>query len=171
MMRRSDTEGCLPFKLASMTRRQMSATASSLRSVAASRTVRAASSVPSCFDGSTLLSATPLFLPKVWGAALPNAGTALPNGIAFMLVGLHSWHGKRGLPLRAGLRCFAILARLIEGQNAPRCLDVEAAILAFQVSQILRGDAMVLGAEKQQGHHRLPGEIEGLGKDQQRFTG
>jgi hypothetical protein len=64
--------------LASMTRRQTSAVASSFRSVAASSTVRAASSAPSCFDGLPL-PAPPPFLPKLCGAARPKAGTALPR--------------------------------------------------------------------------------------------
>src|ERR1700719_1651967 len=156
MMSRSGVEGCRPFRLASMTRRQTSAVASSLKSVAASRTVRAASSVPSCFEASMSVFAGPPFLPKLSAADLPNTGTALPNVTAFMFVSSHSGRGMRHRLRLAGLGSRPILAGLIECKNASRRLDVEAAVLAFQVSQVLRGDAMIFCAEKQQGHRRLP---------------
>src|ERR1700722_13382514 len=156
MMSRSGVEGCRPFKLASMTRRQISAVASSLRSVAASRTVRAVSSVPSCLEASISVFAPPPFLPKLSAADLPNTGTALPNVTAFMFVSSHSGRGKCDRLRLAGFGNRAILAGLIECKNASRRLDVEAAVLAFQVSQVLRGDAVIFCAKKQQGHLRLP---------------
>ena len=42
-------------------------------------------------------------------------------------------------------------------------------ILAFQVVQVLGGDAVILGAEKQQRHGRRPRKVERLGQDQQHF--
>src|SRR3984893_7669888 len=156
MMSRSGVEGCRPFKLASMTRRQNSPVASSLRSVAASRTVRAVSSVPSCLEASISVFAPPPFLPKLSAADLPNTGTALPNVTAFMFVSSHSGRGKCDRLRLAGFGNRAILAGLIECKNASRRLDVEAAVLAFQVSQVLRGDAVIFCAEKQQGHRCLP---------------
>jgi len=97
----------------------------------------------------------------------PKAGTPLPNVIALMFVGPHSWRGERGLQRRRRIHHLAVLARLIECQNASRRLDVETAVFVLQVLQILRGDAVILGAEEEQGHRRVPGEVERLAKDQE----
>src|SRR5215471_15661551 len=132
MMRRSESAGWRPLVLASITLRQTSAVASSRKSLAASRTVRAASSRPPSFPppaplffASPCLSPpSPPFLPKPSTAALPNAGTPLPNVIALMFVVPHSWRGERGLQRRGRVHELAVLARLIECQNASRRLDV-----------------------------------------------
>src|SRR5260221_10470278 len=65
----SEGEAGLPFRLASITRRQISTMAWSPRSFAASRTSQAASSGFSGFDSSVF---APGFLPKRWPAAPPN---------------------------------------------------------------------------------------------------
>src|SRR5580692_6617195 len=112
MMRRSETAGCAPFMLASIT-------------------VRAVSSAPpSCFDGSALSSVAPPLRPKPCGAALPNTGTALPNVIPLIAAAPPLSRVKCGL--HACFQRRATLARLVEGQNAARGVDVEAAEIVFQ---------------------------------------
>src|SRR5215472_4071836 len=145
MMRRSESAGCRPLVLASITLRQTSAVASSRKSLAASRTVRAVSSRPPSFPppaplffASPCLSPpSPPFLPKPSTAALPNAGTPLPNVIALMLVIPHSWRGECCPQRRRRIHHLAILAGLVERQNASRRLDVETAVFVLQVFQIL----------------------------------
>jgi len=61
-----------------------------------------------------------------------------------------SLHNKRRLALRAGIGAVGILARLIEFQNALGGLDLEAAKLALQIIQLFGGDAVILGAKKEQ---------------------
>src|SRR5882757_9086734 len=63
-------------------------------------------------------------------------------------------HVKRRLARRTGIGTRGILAGLIELQNAPGCLDVEATKLAFQISQLMGGDPVILGAKKKQCHCR-----------------
>ena len=72
--------------------------------------------------------------------------------------------------MQARIEHGAALARLAEGQNAARRLDVEATVIAFETSEVVGGDPMILGAEEQQRHGRVPREFEGLGKDQQHFA-
>src|SRR6202021_1287646 len=166
MMRRSDSAGCAPFMLASITRRTTAAVVSSLKAVAASSTLRAVSSAPpSCFEVSESSLAAPPLRPKPWPAALPKAGTPLPNGIAFMPGYLPSSCVKRGRDARVE-RCGAVLARLVECEHAARRLDVEAAVVAFEASQVAGGDPVILGAEEQQRHRGVPGEIQRLAQDQ-----
>src|SRR6266567_6845629 len=80
-----------------------------------------------------------------------------------------SMHVKRRLARRSGIGTRGSLAALIELQNAPGCLDVEATKLAFQISQLLGGDPVILGAKKKQCHCRRPREIEGFGQNQYHF--
>src|ERR1700732_371474 len=122
-----------------MTRRQASTVSWSPRSLAASRTIQAASRGLSDCDASE---------------ALPGRLRA-PNEIPFMadhphpVSGRHSLHRQRGLPLGAGIGIPGMLARLVEFQHAAGCLEIEAAKFAFLVFQFLGGDAVILGAEKQ----------------------
>src|SRR6185437_5146985 len=48
--------------------------------------------------------------------------------------------------------CGCAFARLIELQNASRCLDVEIRKFGLQASEVLRGDPMVRRTKKQQRH-------------------
>src|SRR5581483_3487866 len=169
MMRRSASAGCWPFMLASMTRRQTAAVASSLKSLAASSTVRAVSSAPpSCCGASDWTPAMPPLRPKPCGAALPNAGTPLPNGIPFML----------GYPLSSCVECGrharverrgAVLAGLVESEHAARGFAVKPAVIVFESLQVTGRDAVVLGAKEQERHGRIPGETQRVAQDQQHF--
>src|SRR5271156_1553209 len=152
-MCRSDGEAGAPFRLASMTRRQASTVTSSPRSLAASRTIQAASRGLSGFGSSETMSMR-------WPATAPNE-------IVFMVISppiscLSSLRKKRGLALDVGIGGRRVLAGLIKRQNAPGCLDVEAAELVLQVFQIMSGDAVILGAEKKQRHGRAPRKVEGF---------
>src|SRR5438552_3642633 len=162
---RSDWAAAVPFRLASMTRRQASTVTSSPRSLAASRTFHAASSDLSGVGSSE---------------AMPRRSrAAAPNEIACMVMSPPiSYRSslpktlspkKRGLALDVGIAGRGVLAGLIKFQNAPGRLDVEAAKLVFQIFQVERGDAMILCAEKKQCHGRIPRKVEGFGQNQQGF--
>src|SRR5260370_32394824 len=159
----SEGEAGLPFRLASITRRQISTVAWSPRSFAASRTSQAASSGFSGFDSSVF---APGFLPKRWPAAPPNR-IAFIADIPHPLSVRSSLHGKRGLPLGAGIGASGMLARLIELQDAAGCLDVEAAKFAFQIVQVLGGDAGILCAKEQEPPGRGPPKVPRLGQHEQ----
>src|ERR1700742_5114255 len=124
---RSDEEAAIPFRLASMTRRQTSTVAWSPRSLAASRTIQAASSG----------FASPETTPKRSDAPAPNE-IAFIADISPKTRAAISLHQKCGVGF--GIRIPGTFARLIEFQNSPRCLDIEAAKLAFEVIQIVCGD-------------------------------
>src|SRR6202790_4973673 len=155
----SDGAAARPFRLASMTRRQASTAASSPRSLAASRTIQAASAGLSEFGS-----------PEVMAG---RSRAMVPNDMAFIddfLSGARSSISMRMMRRRASggrVRGRGALARLIELQNAPRGLDIEAAIFALHVIQVLPGDAVILGAQKQQRHGGLPREVEGFRQNQQ----
>src|ERR1700686_3194225 len=142
MMCRSASEAGVPFRLASMTRRQASTVAWSPRSFAASRTIQAASEDLSEFGSS---------------AVVPRRSRATaPNGIAFICdvplpfrIGNLNTSSDGGR-LGPGLNTRGILPGRGEFQAASRCLEVEAAKPPFQVVQVLRGDAVILCAQKQQ---------------------
>src|SRR6266700_536899 len=160
-MCRSDWATGVPFRLASMTRRQASTVTSSPRSLAASRTFQAASSDLSGFDSSEAM-------PKCSHAAAPSefAFIVISPPISYR----SSLPKKRGLAFDVGIGDRRVLAGLIKFQNAPGRLDVQAAKLAFQVFQVVRSDAVILCAEKKQGHSRVPRRVEGFGQNQQRFA-
>src|SRR5437588_11098453 len=162
MMCKSDGEATVPFRPASITRRQASTVTWSPRPLAASSTFQAASSDLSGFGSSE---------------AAPRPSHAMaPNGIAFIVIpppsSFRSSLAKKLSPKKRGLALnvdIAVLARLIKFQNAPGRLNVEAAKLVFQVFQIERGDAVILCAEKKQCHGRIPRKVEGFGQNQQGF--
>src|SRR6266478_1294071 len=130
---RSDWAAGVPFRLASMTRRQASTVTSSPRSLAASRTFQAASSDLSGVGSSE---------------AMPRRSHAAgPNEIAFIVISppiscRSSLPKKCGLAFDVGIGGRCVLAGLIKLQNAPRRLDVEPAKLVFQGFQVVRGDAV-----------------------------
>src|SRR5437016_1934433 len=159
-MCRSDWAAGVPFRLASMTRRQASTVASSPRSLAASRTFQAASSDLSGFGSSEAM-------PK-------HSHATAPSEIAFIVISppisyRSSLPKNRGLAPDVGIGGCRVLAGLIKFQNAPGGLDVEAAKLVFQVFQVVRRDAVILCAEKKQCHGRVPRKVEGFAQNQQRF--
>src|SRR5665213_1162856 len=142
-MRRSDGEAGLPFRLASMTRRQTSTVASSPRSLAASRTIQAVSEGLSGLGSSETT-------PKRWRVAVPNgiafiADIPQPGSARSSLV-----HLQGGRAAQVGIRGSGGLARLIELQNAAGGLDIEPAVVFFEVFQVLCGNAVILGAQEQQ---------------------
>src|SRR5215208_3036331 len=111
-----------------MTRRQTSTVAWSPRSFAASRTIQAASS-----GLSFLVSSEPL----------PGRLRA-PNEIAFILAfppsaSDRSSHciSRSGCRLDVAVGSARIFARLVEFQNATRRLDIQPAIVPFQLLQLL----------------------------------
>src|SRR4029078_7590514 len=75
-----------------------------------------------------------------------------------------------GLTARGGVGRRAVLARLVELQDAARRLNVEPAELALTVLEVARRDQMVLGAEEQERHGRVPGEVERLAQHQQHLA-
>src|SRR6201999_2931349 len=170
MMRRSESDGCAPFMLASITRRHTAAVASSRKSLAASSTVRAVSSAPpSCFGASDASSATPPLRPKPWPAALPKVGTPLPNGIPLMLAHPPSSRVECGCKACVERRG-AVLARLIKGEHAACGFDVEILVVGFQPLEFARRDAVILSTEEQQRHHRAPGEVQRFRQDQKHLA-
>src|SRR6266446_3189924 len=104
-----------------------------------------------------------------WGVCLRLCRRGLRSYPMFRCQSYISMRGKRRLARRTGFGTRGIFAGLIELQNAPGCLDVEAAKLAFQISQLLGGDPVILGAKKKQCHCRRPREIEGFGQNQYHF--
>jgi len=83
-----------------------------------------------------------------------------------------AWTFHEGAPMPLAI-LIALSAGILAGpvafQNAQGCRDVEAAKLAFQVVQVLGGDAVVFCAEKKQRHCRFPRKVERLRQDQQHF--
>src|ERR1700730_813720 len=159
-MCRSASEGAVPFRLASMTRRQASTVTSSPRSLAASSTFQATSSDLSGVSSSET-------------APVRSSATA-PNENAFMVMPppilcRSSLRKTRGLARHVGTSGRSAFAGLVKFQNAPGRLDVEMTVFVFEVLQVVRGDAVILGAEKQQRHGRVPRKVQGLGENQQRL--
>src|ERR1035438_3113693 len=112
---RSAGEAGVPFRLASMTRRQASTVTSSPRSLAASRTFQAASRDLSGFGSSETTA---------------HSDATAPNEVAFILIAppisyRSSLRNTRGLVLDAGIGGRRVLAGLIKFHNAPGCRDVE----------------------------------------------
>src|SRR5215212_9406034 len=130
-MCRSCGDTNVPFKLASITRRQTSTVAWSPRSFAASRTIHAASSGFSC-----LVSSEPL----------PGRLRA-PNEIAFIWLPLDRFSHRisPGRRLNVAVGDARIFARLIEFQNLMGRLHIEAAIFLFQLLQLLCRNTMIFG--------------------------
>src|SRR5450756_2236012 len=132
-----------------MTRRQTSTVGWSPRSLAASSTIQAAFSTFSGFGSSE---------PMLGRLRTPNVSPFMADtspGFRSVV----SLHRQRGLSRRARIGIPRMLALLVEFQNAARGLDVEAAEFLFQAAQLIRGDAVILGAEEQQRHGRGPGKI------------
>src|SRR5690349_2695923 len=119
-----------------MTRRQAATAASSPRSFAASSTSQAATTDDAPAAGPSVSA--------VRGLRSTVRNVSMPASMHLELTG------------RTGIGRAAGLARLIELQNAPGGLDVEGAELALEFAQIGDGDAVILGAEKQQRHGRTP---------------
>src|ERR1700736_3104069 len=115
----------LPFRLASITRRQTSTVAWSPRSLAASRTIQAASSGLSGLGSSR-------FIAEPWRAAVPNVAVVMVVGPRSASRPSRRLRKKRAGAPKVERRVAGILARFVEFQNAARSLEIEAAELAFQ---------------------------------------
>src|SRR5579859_2031699 len=133
---RSACGASMPFRSASMTRRQASTVASSPRSLAASSTSQAISTG----DRSSWLS-----------PALRRRAEFMAVSPCLCQVGA-SVHGELSFTAEAGFDGIGVPACPIELEDVLRRLDVEPAELAFEIAQILGSDAMILGAEEQQPH-------------------
>src|SRR5271169_3638085 len=154
---RSASDGAVPFRLASITRRQASTVTSSPRSLAASSTFQAASRDLSGFGSSETSACSQATAPN------ETALMVISPPISYRL----SLGNTRGLARDVGTGGRGILAGLIEFHDAAGCRDVEVTELVFQVLQVVRGDAVIPGAEKKQRHARIPRKVEGFGQNQQ----
>jgi hypothetical protein len=82
-------------------------------------------------------------------APAPNWAVFIADGPQSIQIAI-SMHMKRGQTPRIKPSARGILARLIEFEHAPGCLDVKVAKLVFHVIQVSCGDAVILCGKKKQ---------------------